>query len=147
MCEVLGVARSAFYAWVEDPTRARVEYRDKLVEQIEAIRAEPFMDSYGSPRMTNELHARGARVCENTVAKVMKEADLQAQIKPRFVPSTTDSDHDHPIAPNTLDRNFDATGPNQKWLTRRACPSHRHHVHPHRRRLAVSGGRARLLQP
>ena len=29
---------------------------------------------------------------------------------------TTDSKHAHPIAPNVLERNFEATGPNQKWL-------------------------------
>jgi transposase InsO family protein len=31
------------------------------------------------------------------------------------VPQTTDSTHEHPVAPNVLDRDFTATAPNQKW--------------------------------
>ena len=30
---------------------------------------------------------------------------------------TTNSDHDHPIAENVLDRNFEASRPNEKWTT------------------------------
>jgi hypothetical protein len=29
--------------------------------------------------------------------------------------ATTDSDYDHPIAENVLNRNFEALGPNEKW--------------------------------
>jgi putative transposase len=117
MCRVLGVARAAFYAWLKDPTRSREQRRKALVEKIEQVREEPFMNVYGSPRMTEELNGRGVAVCENTVAKVMKEADIRADSPRRFVPCTTDSDHDHPVAPNTLDRDFSAKVPNQKWLT------------------------------
>lgn len=117
MCKVLSVARAAFYEWCRNPGRARSSFRNELVEKIQAIRAEPFLETYGSPRMTEELNARGTEVCENTVAKVMKEAGIQADCGKRFVPCTTDSDHPHPVAPNTLDRDFTATAPNQKWLT------------------------------
>lgn len=117
MCRVIGVCRSAFYGWLKVPVRARQQRRQAIVEEIKSIREEPFMDSYGSPRMVEELNARGTIVSQNTVAKVMKQADLSAAIKPRFVPTTTDSNHDHPIAPNVLDRDFSATGPNQKWVS------------------------------
>jgi putative transposase len=116
MCRVLGVARAAFYAWLGEPTRSRQQYRKQLAEKIEQVRTEPFMSNYGSPRMTEELNARGVAVSQNTVARVMKEADLRADSVKRFVPCTTDSNHDHPVAPNTLDRDFGADGPNQKWL-------------------------------
>lgn len=36
----------------------------------------------------------------------------------RFRVVTTDSRHLHPVAPNVLGCNFEATAPNQKWLTR-----------------------------
>jgi putative transposase len=117
MCKVLEVARAAFYEWCHNPERIREDFRKQLVEQIQAIRQEPFLESYGSPRMTEELNARGTDVCENTVAKVMKQAGIQADCGKRFVPCTTDSNHPHPVAPNTLGRDFTATGPNQKWLT------------------------------
>lgn len=117
MCSVIGVSRSAFHHWVRCPTRSREQRRENLIEQIKSIRTERFMDRYGSPRMTHELKERGVDVCENTVAKVMKEADLPAKTSSRFIPRTTESNHDHAIASNKLDRDFDATAPNQKWVS------------------------------
>lgn len=117
MCHVLDVARAAFYAWLKEPTRSRQQRRAALVQKIEAVREEPFMHAYGSPRMTEELNARGVAVSENTVARAMKAADLRADSPRRFVPCTTDSSHDHPVAPNKLDRDFGAERVNQKWLT------------------------------
>ena len=52
----------------------------------------------------------------NTVAKIMREEGLQAKGSKRFKPVTTDSKHDQPIADNLLQRDFTATGPNQKWV-------------------------------
>lgn len=116
LCDVLDVSRPAFYDWLANPVRARARRRQTLVTQIKALRREPYLDTYGSPRMTEELVARGTRVCQNTVAKVMKEADLRAQTARRYVPCTTDSAHAFRVPANTLGRDFSATGPNQKWV-------------------------------
>lgn len=117
MCRVLGVARAAFYAWACDPRRSRDDFRRALVVKIGQIRQEPYMSTYGSPRMAEELLARGVSVSENTVARAMKEAGLRADSGKRFVPCTTDSDHAHPVASNRLDRDFTAAAPDRKWLT------------------------------
>jgi transposase InsO family protein len=116
LCDVLEVSRSAFYEWLENPVRAREQYRQTLVSQIRELREEPYLDTYGSPRVTEELKARGVEVCENTIAKVMNEADIKANTARRFVPCTTDSAHAFQVPDNTLDRDFGATGPNQKWV-------------------------------
>lgn len=117
MCRVLDVSHAAFYAWEANPTRPRERRRQALVEQIGRVRSEPFMTTYGSPRMTRELNARGVAVCENTVAKAMKQADIRADRARRFVPTTTDSNHDHVVAPNRLGRDFTAEAPNRKWVS------------------------------
>jgi transposase InsO family protein len=52
----------------------------------------------------------------NTVARVMREAGLRADSARSFVPRTTDSSHDRPVAPNRLGRDFTAAGPDRKWL-------------------------------
>lgn len=70
---------------------------------------------YGSPRGQEALAVQGERVCENTVAKVMREQGLRAKSKRKFVPRTTDSAHDRPFAPNVLARQFTAEAPNRKW--------------------------------
>jgi transposase InsO family protein len=117
MCRALGVARAAFYAWAADPDRPWERSRRELAGKIRQVRREPFMTTYGSPRMTRELAARGTVVCRNTVARVMREAGIRADSGRRFVPRTTDSGHRHPVAANTLGRDFAAAAPGRKWLT------------------------------
>jgi putative transposase len=45
----------------------------------------------------------------------MRQNGLVARQKRRFV-HTTDSHHEHPIAPNVLDRNFDVQAANRAWV-------------------------------
>ncbi len=85
-----------------------------MIEQIREVHAHS-RGTYGSPRVTPELKERGVAVCANTVAKYMRECGLAVKPKRRFVPRTTDSAHPHPVAPNRLDRDFDASAPNRKW--------------------------------
>jgi transposase InsO family protein len=114
MCVILNVSRAGYYAWRDRPACARQTRRIELIERIRAAH-DDSRGTYGSPRITVELKAAGVAVCENTVAKYMRAAELCVKPKKSFVPRTTDSDHTHPIAPNLLDRNFNAAAPNQKW--------------------------------
>ena len=115
LCEALGVSRSGYYAWRDSKPSARQQANDQLVAQIEQLRQGPEV-CYGSPRMTRELHARGHACSENRVARLMRQHGLRAQKARRFVPCTTDSDHDQPIAPNRLAERDAPDGPNQVWL-------------------------------
>ena len=115
MCRVLEVSRSGYYAWRDRPLSVRRERRARVTEQIRAVHDES-RGTYGSPRVTVELTESGVTVCENTVARYMREDGVSVKPKRRFVPRTTDSDHPHPIAPNVLDRDFDAPAPNAKWV-------------------------------
>jgi putative transposase len=47
-------------------------------------------------------------------ARLMRENGPKARQKRRFK-RTSDSDHAWPIAPNIIDQDFAATGPNEKW--------------------------------
>jgi putative transposase len=114
MCKVLKVSRSGFYNWLKRPPCARAQWKAQLIEQIRH-NYQKSRKTYGSPRITVELKARKIRVCENTVAKYMRTAGLKAMKKRRFVPRTTESNHPHPIAPNLLNREFEAAAPNRKW--------------------------------
>ena len=116
MCEVLEVSRSGYYAWVDRPLSVRAQRQEKLVEQIRAAHDQSG-GIYGSPRIHAELAEQGIGACVNTVAKLMKEAQICSIMHRRFVACTTDSNHDHPVAANVLDREFHADLPNQKWVT------------------------------
>ena len=115
MCRVLGVARSAFNAWRSNPQRKRDVFQAELARKIDQIEHDA-RGVYGSPRVTAELNARGTRVSENTVARCMKAHGIRAKTAGRFVPRTTDSDHTHPVADNVLNRQFQASAPNCKWV-------------------------------
>jgi putative transposase len=115
LCEAFEVSRSGYYDWLERKPSARQQANARLVQEIQLLR-QGEEACYGSPRMTEELQARGHACSENRVARLMREHGLRAQAAPRFVPCTTDSDHDEPIAPNRLAERVAPDGPNQVWL-------------------------------
>lgn len=114
MCEVLQVSRSGYYAWTIRPVSRRDQRREALLEQIRQVHQES-RDTYGSPRVHAELADRKIQVCVNTVAKLMKQAQIRSVMHRKFVVRTTDSNHDLPVAPNLLAREFQTPMPNQKW--------------------------------
>jgi putative transposase len=115
-CAVLDVSRSGFYAWRERPLSGQSQRRELLLEEIQAIHHERRKDVYGSPRIHQELTARGRRCNVKTVARIMKERGIRAKTARTFK-VTTDSKHDRPVAPNVLDRAFGQTAPNQAWVS------------------------------
>lgn len=113
-CDVLAVSRSGYYAWLERPISARATRRAALATKARAVHVENRC-VYGSPRLHRALAAAGEVVCENTVARVMRDNGIRAKAKKKHVPRTTDSAHQQPVAANVLDRKFTAPLPNQKW--------------------------------
>lgn len=116
MCRVLEVSASGYYRWRRDPVGRRGVKRAELAAAIRSVH-EQSRRVYGSPRVHRALVALGRRVCRNTVARVMKTHGIKARTHRRFRVRTTDSRHDHPIAPNLLDRRFQAQRKDQVWLT------------------------------
>lgn len=115
-CRVLGVSRSGYYAWRDRPVSDRRRRRDALAVRIRVTQRE-HRGRYGSPRIHRVLRARGEAVSENTVAKIMREEGIRGKARRKFVPRTTDIAHGHPVAPNVLDRQFEAPAPNRVWLS------------------------------
>jgi putative transposase len=72
------------------------------------------LGSYGRPQMTEELKEIGLNVGHRRVGKLMRQNGISV-VRTRKHEITTDSNHKVNIAPNLLDRNFAADGPNQKW--------------------------------
>ena len=113
LCKVLGVSSSGYFAWKERP--ASLRQRDDMV-LLAHVRAAFAVSNrtYGSPRMVHELRDSGLAIGRRRVARLMRENGMKARQKRRFK-RTTDSLHAFPVAPNLLDQDFAATGPNQKW--------------------------------
>jgi transposase InsO family protein len=68
---------------------------------------------YGSPRMHAALRAEGQSCGKKRVAQPMRELGLNARPH-KHRTRTTDSQHEQPVAPNLLNREFTATAPNTK---------------------------------
>jgi putative transposase len=115
LCAVFGVSRAGYYAWCARPPSARQQANTQLLAAIQSLRQGEEV-CYGSPRLTVELQARGHACSENRIARLLHRQGLRAQAPPRFVPCTTDSAHDLPVAPNRLAERAAPDGPNQIWL-------------------------------
>jgi putative transposase len=86
---------------------------DALLLHIKAVHAEN-RGAYGWPRIWRELLARGIRVGKERVRKLMQLHGIRGKGKKRFK-VTTDSNHDLPIAPNLLNRQFTVSEPDHVW--------------------------------
>jgi putative transposase len=69
------------------------------------------LGGYGRPRMTEELNKLGLRVGQRRVGRLMRQNGIQI-IHSRKLKRTTYSDHVFTIAPNLLQKDFTASGPN-----------------------------------
>lgn len=113
LCKVLGVSTSGYFAWRNRDASARQREDMVLLAHIRSAFAQSN-GTYGSPRMTRELQDEGFAIGRRRTARLMRENNLKARQKRRFK-RTTDSHHAWPVAPNIIDQDFAATGPDQKW--------------------------------
>ena len=115
MAEQFGVSRSGFYAWEKREPSERQKREEILEEKVTEI-FEEHKGRYGSPRVFEELTARGECTSRKKVASLMRVNGLCAMRRRRFR-KTTDSNHKLPIAENLLDRHFEVDEPNRVWVT------------------------------
>ena len=113
MCKVLRVSESGYYAWGSRPASQRQRDDRVYLAHIRAEHARNYR-AYGRQRMTDELRDQGSVIGERRVGRLMRENDIRIVRTHKFK-RTTNSNHNHNIAPNLLDGDFQATGPNQKW--------------------------------
>ena len=119
ICRVVGTSRNGYYDWLRAKARTLSSRRlriARLARSIESVFHE-FEAKYGSPRIHEELVARGEACNRKTVARLMQRMNLVAKGKKKLRLRTTDSNHDHLIAPDLVQRDFTAAAPNQVWVT------------------------------
>lgn len=113
LCEALGVSRSGFHAWLARPPSARARSDEVLGAQIKAS----FVGSdrtYGARRVWHDVLADGVACGLHRVERLMCEQALRARPRRKRLPS--DQGTRNGAADNVLDRQFEATAPNQKWI-------------------------------
>lgn len=116
MAEMLNVSKSAYYRWCKNPVSLRQQKQAALNKLISKIFFE-HEGRYGCVRISRELQiVYGLSVKREKVSAHMKSLGLVAKGRRKFK-ATTDSKHSLPVAQNLLNQNFQASKPNEKWVT------------------------------
>jgi putative transposase len=114
LCRLLGVSRSGFYAWAARAESGRVREDRALLARIEAIHRHS-REAYGAVKTWQALRAQGVACGRHRVARLRRQAGIEARRKRRFR-VTTQSRHRFPVAPNVLARAFAVHQPNRVWV-------------------------------
>ncbi len=115
MCELLGVSPSGYYMWLNRGPSAREQadrrLRDRIVEVHSRSRG-----TYGAPRVHAELAAEGVAVGRKRVARLMRQARIHGVHRRRKV-TTTRRNPERMAAPDLVNREFTAGGPDRIWVS------------------------------
>lgn len=117
LCRTFDVSPSGYYDWCRRQTHPSPRAVEDLglKMQIVAIHAHS-RQTYGAPRIQASLRALGRRHGRNRLARLMREACLCGRQKRRYRVRTTDSGHEHPMAPNRLALLPAPRGPDRIWV-------------------------------
>jgi putative transposase len=115
LCKVVKVSKSGYYKWLKEGLSKAEQRREKLLERIMEI-FEDSRETYGSPRIYQQLRSEGFRCNHKTVENLMRKHEIRPKRKRKFV-ATTDSKHSEPISPNVLSREFTVEEPDEVWVS------------------------------
>ncbi len=113
MCDAMEVSPSGYYAWRCRPESQRSREDRRLKVMIRSAFKES-RETYGSPRIHDELREQGIRCGRKRVARLMREEQLRPKKARRFR-RTTIATPEHPKADNVLDRQFSVESPDSAW--------------------------------
>lgn len=111
MCQLARVSRATFYRSLQAAAPAEEEMEVRAAIQEIAL---THKRRYGYRRVTAELHQRGLCVNHKRVVRLMREDNLLAITRRKFV-RTTDAKHSFEVYVN-LAANLQLTGPDQLWV-------------------------------
>jgi len=113
LLDVAGLARSTFFYH-----QARLQAPDPKADLKTAVR-KIFTKNhgrYGHRRIHAELRRQGWKVAKKTVLELMRSLRLVCKVRRRKRYSSYQGEQGT-VAPNLLDRDFEAAAPNRKWVT------------------------------
>jgi len=115
MCRLLGVSASGYYRWLCRKPSRRAQEEGRLEVEIKAAHKRT-RETCGPERLQRDLAEHGVKAGVCRIRRIRKKLGLRCKQKKKFK-ATTDSKHTLPVAENLLNQQFEATAPNQIWLT------------------------------
>lgn len=114
MCQALNVSRSGYYAYINRPESKRSKENLALLKTIKDIHTSSHR-IYGSPQITKNLPPE-QKASRGRVARLMRANGIRSKVARKYK-ATTNSNHNLPVAENIVNQNFEASNPNEKWLS------------------------------
>ena len=114
MCRALQVSRSGYYYYLHRPPSAHSVEDDRLRPLVKAA-FKKGRKNYGTRKIKKALAKTENTVSRRRIGRLMDEEKLQVQTKRKFK-ATTNSNHDKPIAPNLLEREFIVATPDTVYV-------------------------------
>ena len=115
LCRVLDIGTSGYYAWLNRRPSSHDRSEMRLELEIRAAHKRT-RQTYGPERLQRDLADNGIIVGVHRIKRIRRKLGLCCRQKRRFK-VTTDSRHSLPVAENLLEQKFEASAPNQIWLT------------------------------
>jgi transposase InsO family protein len=112
LLRIAGVARSVYYYWRKARQRPDAYASEKRRIEMEFHK---HKGRYGYRRIMWALRAEGCWLNHKTVQKLMNQLGLKSTVRPKRYKSYRGQLSR--VAPNTLNRCFEAAEPNTKWVT------------------------------
>jgi transposase InsO family protein len=115
LCVILRVAESGYYAWKKRSESPRFKENTVILADIQRVYNEN-KGRYGSKRIHKQLKNEQRGCSRGRIERLMRRYEIRAKNHKKFKVTTTDSNHNLPIAPNLLEQKFVAKHPNHVWL-------------------------------
>jgi len=115
LCRLLGVTRQGYYAYSKRRQSPRIAQERALHKRLRELHLKS-RGTYGSPRLLAALRNEGVRIGKGRVERALRSLGIRARM-PRRWRTTTRANPTHPVAENTLARQFTATRPDERWVT------------------------------
>ena len=109
------VSRSGYYAWRKCGKSSRQKENERLIPVVRAAH-KISKGTYGARRIAEEIEANGSSCGRARAGTLMKLAGVVAKQKKKFK-ATTDSQHNLPVAPNLLNREFEVGEPDKVYVS------------------------------
>lgn len=115
LCNMLAVSESGYYDWLmRKPSRRQQE--DARLEMVITAAHRASRGTHGPKKLQKDLASQGIRSGVCRIRRIRKKLGIRCIQKKKYK-ATTDSKHSLPVAANLLNQEFEATAPNQIWLS------------------------------
>lgn len=116
MCKCMKVSKNAYYNWLKTKGTINMKESKVILKERISILFEENKQIYGSYRIQKMLEREHLFYSRSYIAILMKEMGLKSVLKRKFV-ITTNSNHNHLISDNLLNRDFTSLKLGQKWVS------------------------------